>query len=304
MKKALILVLAAMICLVAYYTWSFADGDFTSGNATITDEVESIEIDWTSGSVTVAYHDENTVILEETSDRPINGDDRMRWKMDGKTLVVEYNTPALFRFFSPSKALTVTLPKGRNLKKAEIIATSADIRVPELTAGEIALGSTSGEVNATVSAPFVYGESTSGDVTLKVTGRTDQVKMGSTSGRLNLTLEEAEKAELGTTSGGIILEAGNVKQADLGSTSGDIHVKAGAFEQMKINATSGSVNAELSANPGFTAKVSQTSGDFDSTLALAKNGDTWSCGDGSAKLEIGTTSGDVRLTELKEESAK
>lgn len=299
MKKVLILILAVMICLVAYYTWSFADGDFTSGNATITDEVDSIDINWTSGSVTVAYHDADTVILEETSDRPINGDDRMRWKMDGKTLVVEYNTPALFRFFSPSKALTITLPKGKSLKKADIIATSADIYVPELTAEEIALGSTSGDVEAAVTAPVVYGESTSGNVILKVTGKTDRVKMGSTSGRLNLTLEEAEKAELGTTSGGIRLEAGNVKQADLGSTSGEISVKVSAFEQMKINATSGSVDLELSSDPGFTAKVSQTSGDFDSTLALAKDGDTWSCGDGSGKLEIGTTSGDVRVTELK-----
>ena len=223
MKKALILVLAVMICLVAYYTWSFADGDFTSGNATITDEVESIDINWTSGSVTVTYHDADTVILEETSDRPINGDDRMRWKMDGKTLVVEYNTPVFLRFSSPTKALTVTLPRGKSLKKADIIATSADIHVPELAAEEIALG----------------------------------------------------------------------------STSGGISVKVNAFEQMKINVTSGSVDAELSADPGFTAKVSQTSGDFDSALALTKNGDVWSCGDGSGKLEIGTTSGDVRLTELK-----
>ena len=299
MKKVLILVLAVVICLVAYYTWSFADGGFTSGNATITDEVENIDINWTSGSVTVAYHDADTVILEETSDRPIDGDDRMRWKIEGTTLVVEYNTPALFRFFSPTKALTVTLPRGKSLKKAGIIATSADIHVPELSAEEIALGSTSGDVEAAVTAPVVYGESTSGDVTLKVTGRTDRVKMGSTSGRLNLTLEEAEKAELGTTSGGIRLEAGKVKQADLGSTSGGISVKANAFEQMKISSTSGSVDAELSADPGFTAKISQTSGDFDSALALAKNGDIWFCGDGSGKLEIGTTSGDIRLTELK-----
>ena len=299
MKKALILVLAVMICLVAYYTWSFADGDFTSGNATITDEVESIDINWTSGSVTVTYHDADTVILEETSDRPINGDDRMRWKIDGKTLVVEYNTPVFLRFSSPTKALTVTLPRGKSLKKADIIATSADIHVPELAAEEIALGSTSGDVEAAVTAPVVYGESTSGNVTLKVTGRTDVVKMGSTSGHLNLSLEEAEKAELGTTSGGIRMEAGSVKQADIGSTSGGISVKVNAFEQMKINATSGSVDAELSADPGFTAKVSQTSGAFDSALALTTNGDVWSSGDGNGKLEIGTTSGDVRLTELK-----
>ena len=298
MKKALILILAGMLCLVAYYTWSIAD-EYTSGGGTITDAVENIRIDWTSGSVTVKYHDAETVILEETGDRPIEGDDRMRWKMDGKTLVIEYNTPKLFRFFSPTKALTVTLPKGMSLKKAEINATSADITVPEMTAEEIYLGSTSGDVNAAVSAPVVYGESTSGDVTLKLNGRADRVKMGSTSGRLSLTADDAEQAELGTTSGGIFLEAEQVKQANLGSTSGDIRVQVRSFEQMKISATSGSVNAALSAEPGFTSKISTTSGDFNSTMPLTQEGDSRTCGDGSGKLVIGTTSGDVNLTELK-----
>jgi hypothetical protein len=301
MKKVLIAVLVLMVCLVGYHIWSLAD-DYTSGGATITDAVENIEINWTSGKVTVAYHDADTVILEETADRAINGDDRMRWKMNGKTLVVEYNTPGFFDFLNfskPSKALTVTLPKGISLKKANILATSADIIVPELRAEEIVLGSTSGDVKAEVTAPVVYGESTSGDVTLKVDGKAENVKMGATSGRLELTIAEAEMADIGTTSGDIFLEAETVKDAKIGSTSGDIRMKVKAFEKMIIGATSGSVDAELSAEPGFTALVSTTSGGFSSAIALAKNGDTWSCGDGSAKLEIGTTSGDVKIAELR-----
>ena len=299
MKKAMVMILAIMVCLVAYHVWSFADGNFTSGGATITDAVENIDIEWTAGSVTVAYHDEDTVILEESSDRPINGDDRMRWKMDGKTLVIEYNSPVLFRFFTPTKALTVTLPKGISLKKTEISTTSADINIPELNAEEVVFGSTSGDVNATVTAPAVRGESTSGDVILKLNGKVNSVKMGSTSGRLSLALEEAERAELGTTSGGINLEAGSVKRADLGSTSGDINVKARTFEQMKIETTSGGVTAELSADPGFTARVSTLSGDLSSDLALSRKGDILTCGNGSGKLEIGTTSGDIRLAEME-----
>ena len=301
MKKVLIVVLVLIVCLAGWYAGSVAD-DYTSGGATITDAVEAFEIHWTSGSVTVAYHDADTVILEETADRAINGNDRMCWKMDGKKLVVEYNTPGFFDFLSfskPSKALTVTLPKGIRLKQADIIATSADIIVPELTAEEVALGSTSGDVKAEVTAPVVYGESTSGNVTLKVNGKAKNVKLGATSGSLSLILEEAEKADLGTTSGEVSLEAENVKEARLGTTSGGIRVKVKTFGKMKIGATSGSVDAELSAEPGFTAEVSTTSGDFDSEMPLAKNGNTWSCGDGSAKLEIGVTSGNVKITELK-----
>jgi len=167
--------LVLTVCLAGYYTWSVADG-YTSGGATVTDAVETIDIRWTSGSVTVGYHDADTVILEEEAVRPIEGNDRLRWKLDGKTLVVEYNTPGFLDFLNftkPSKALTVTLPKGIALKKADIIATSADIVVPELTAEEITIGSTSGDVKAEVTAPVVYGESTSGDVILKVNGKAD-----------------------------------------------------------------------------------------------------------------------------------
>ena len=106
MKRALIVLLVLMTCLFAYNARTLADG-FTDGGATITDAVESIDIRWTSGSVTVAYHDADSVILEEKADRAITGNDRMRWKMEGKTLVVEYNTPEFFDFLNfgkPSKA--------------------------------------------------------------------------------------------------------------------------------------------------------------------------------------------------------
>ena len=299
MKKTMILILAVMACLFAWYAWSFADGSFSEGNATITGRVESVRISWTSGLVTVAYHDADTVLLEEKADRPVNGNDRMRWKMDGTTLVVEYNTPRFFSFFSPSKALTVTLPQGISLKRAEIEATSADIVIPEMAAEEVVLGSTSGDVSASVAASAVSGGSTSGSIDLKVCGSTGNVKLGTTSGMLSVAVGQAENVALDTTSGGIRLEAEEVGKAALGSTSGDISAQVKAFGQMHIGATSGSVNAALSAAPGFTAKVSTTSGDFSSDIPLSKDGNSWSCGDGSAALEIGTTSGDVKLAELK-----
>ena len=68
MKKILIAVLVLTVCLAGYYTWSVADG-YTSGGATVTDAVETIDIRWTSGSVTVGYHDADTVILEEEAVR-------------------------------------------------------------------------------------------------------------------------------------------------------------------------------------------------------------------------------------------
>ena len=79
------------------------------------------------------------------------------------------------------------------------------------------------------------------------------------------------------------------------STSGNIEVSLGGIRQLEINATSGSIRAALPENPGFTARVSTTSGDVTCAIPASKEGDRYVCGDGSAKVEITATSGDVRI---------
>jgi hypothetical protein len=63
----------------------------------------------------------------------------------------------------------------------------------------------------------------------------------------------------------------------------------------KIHATSGSISATLPELPGLSGRVSTTSGSFETGLPLTKNGDTYSCGDGSMHFDISTTSGSVRI---------
>ena len=313
---AAVLILAA--CLIVYHDFAFAEGKYNSGEARITDAVESIDIRWVAGSVNVELHDADTVLLQETADREIKKEDQMRWRLEGKTLVVEFSKFRLFNFFTPKKALTVTLPRNLHLKNAKISATSADITVPEMTAEELRLESTSGDIRVSAAAEKVFCEATSGDMTLKINGKAKNVKtgstsgnqtlilnetetaeMGSTSGKLTLAVEKAEKVRMGATSGTILLDAGQVGTADLGSTSGNIGVKAKAFEKISVGATSGDVTAELSAEPGFTARVDHTSGSFNNAIALSKHGNEWSCGNGSGQLKISTTSGDIQLKALE-----
>ena len=197
----------------------------------------------------------------------------------------------------------------------KIDATSADISVPEMTAEEIRFDSTSGDVNAAVTTPDVSADSTSGDVTLKVNGRADRVKAESTSGKLSVTLEETDRAEMGTTSGGIRLAlsgkaesvklhstSGNIDagiaaadKTEISSTSGSVSAELAAFGTLKIDSTSGVVTARLPGEPGFTCSVDTASGSFSSDLALTKDGNSYTCGDGSANAAIDTTSGDIRI---------
>ena len=122
----------------------------------------------------------------------------------------------------------------------------------------------------------IEANSTSGGVSLTVSGTADDVKLHSTSGNIYTSLASVKKAEISSTSGSF---TGTVK----------------SFDDLKIDTTSGRVNASLGTDPGFTCKVSSSSGDFSSELSLVTNGNTYTCGDGSAKCEIGTSSGDIWL---------
>ena len=83
------------------------------------------------------------------------------------------------------------------------------------------------------------------------------------------------------------------------STSGNIYVMLGKMNSLDIDATSGNVTAALPAEPGFTAHVGTTSGAFNSDIALTRNGDDYVCGNGSVKVSIDTTSGNIRMEEMR-----
>ena len=70
-----------------------------------------------------------------------------------------------------------------------------------------------------------------------------------------------------------------------------------ALTDLGIDVTSGDVTAALPTEPGYRARVTTTSGSFNADVPLSKDGDEYLCGDGSGRVEIQVTSGDVRLTE-------
>ena len=280
---------------------SYANADkYTSGGTEILDIVKNLEVNWTSGRVNVAYHAENTVKLEETAQRSLSDDEKVRWWMDGDTLRVQFTKPGI-RWNMPGKELTITLPEGIVLENAQIQATSAEITVPALKAEKLEIGSTSGNIEAAAEAKTATAESTSGDIKLKLSGKADSVRIGSTSGDISLEAEKAGSISAGSTSGGIGIRAEEAEKVKAGSTSGNIDVSLRKVLILDIGATSGNVTAALSETPGFTAEISTVSGKFTNSLALTKDGSRYVCGDGSTDVKIGTTSGNVRIEAVEEE---
>ena len=78
------------ICNVMGATYENAES-YTKGAADISENVKNLDIHWTSGRINVAYHKENTVLLEESANKSISADMEMRWWLDGDTLRVQYS---------------------------------------------------------------------------------------------------------------------------------------------------------------------------------------------------------------------
>ena len=273
----------------------YANADrYTSGDAQITDEIRNLDINWTSGKVTVAYHAENTVTLRESAARPLSDDEKLQWWTEGDTLHVQFTKPGI-RWNMPAKELTVTLPEGAVPEQAAIHTTSGDILIPELKAKVLILDSTSGDISAAAETKNAEINATSGSQTIRLTGEADTVRINSTSGSIDVEAEKAAIIEAASTSGGVRISAEECRETKANSTSGDIGVTLKKMERLNIGATSGSVTVKLPEDPGFTADVSTTSGDFTYGIGLSREGNSYVCGDGSGRVEIGTTSGNVRM---------
>ena len=334
MNRKQVLSIGIVICgavLILAILWALGNltggtalaAGYTAGDAEITGQVKNLDLQWTSGRIVFATHSGSTIRLQETCSKPLAEDEKMQWLLDGDTLRVRYEKPAFRPFsFGKEKVLTVTLPEGLALTDALISATSAGVEIPALQAQQLKLDVTSGDITAAAVAEQVDVSSTSGDITLTLNGAVKDLKVSATSGNVGLTAADVQRVQVTSTSGGIGLtasragdvslhstsgsvyarveEAGSIR---LGSTSGGIRVLTERFDTLSSDSTSGSVRAFLPALPGFKADLHTTSGRVTCTLPLTRDGSTYVCGDGSARVDIGTTSGDITVMDAADPAA-
>ena len=291
---------------------------YTAGQASITDTVRSLDIDWVNGAVHIAYGTENAVLLSETANKPVSGDKQLHWWLDGDTLRVRFTKPGINLHWDIEKVLTVTLPEGFGLENVSISATSGDLDIPALKADRLTLETTSGDTSAVADAVWITCSSTSGHIGLTSLGSAKEITAGATSGGIRIDAASADtltakltsgdvsvkvgqvgKLTASSTSGKIRAEAESMAEGSFHTTSGGIDVQAAALEKLNVDATSGDVTVRLPADVGMTAHVDTTSGGFTYGIPMTSSDGAYVCGDGSAAVRISTTSGDVRIDALK-----
>ena len=223
MKKGIALLLALVVTLaLAACTQtpppSRTDGEgtalpdegYSAGNGDIVqlNGFRSINIDWTSGLVTVELYDGQGIELSETM---MDGGDvslRMEWRVDEDDSTLDILSQPLTVSASEKKHLTVKLPRSMVLHELDIHTVSADVSVDlteedTLTLQELDVSSVSGNVSVSAAnAGEISLSTTSGAVSV----RTAKLEADTISGMVALTLEVLPaELEVETVSGGVAL---------------------------------------------------------------------------------------------------
>ncbi|MBE5938407.1 MAG: DUF4097 domain-containing protein [Lachnospiraceae bacterium] len=229
---------------------------YTTGGATIDDEVKTLDISWVSGNVNIKYHEENTIIFEEDGST-FEEDEKLRYWLDGTTLRIKYVKSGMRKYGNLNKQLTIYIPATAEFTDLNIDTVSAGIHVEGISADNVRI------------------ESVSGSFVAKLQGETSKVDVETVSGKINITGENIKNVNSESVSGAIVLTLDT------------------APEKINAETVSGKLTAYLPMETGFTLEVDKVSGDFECDFAVTKDNGTYVCGDGSGDYNFETVSGDI-----------
>ena len=208
------------------------DEGYSAGNVDIVqlNGFRSINIDWTSGFVTVELYDGQGIELSETM---MDGGDvslKMEWRVDEDDSTLDILSQPLTVSASEKKHLTVKLPRSMVLHELDIDTVSAAVSVDlkdedTLTLDELDVTSVSGAVSVNAAnAASISLSTTSGAISGSV--RTQGLETDSVSGNVDLTLDILPtELDIETSSGPVTLaiptgKTTSVLSVELRTTSG------------------------------------------------------------------------------------
>ena len=233
--------------------------------------------------------------LCETSSSSLSEDTSVHWFLDGTTLHIRFLKSGTYRSLRLAKDLTLTLPKDFAAKNVEISLASADFETETLRSEKIEISSASGDVSLTSAATGkIEISSTSGKINLIQKENCPKIKLNTASGSIRADVLQAGDLSANTASGKVEIRGTSFGDLSVDSASGDVQISViETLSECSIDTASGEVTLFLPEKMGFTAEIETGSGGFESDLALRQKGETYIAGDGKAKIEIDTASGDI-----------
>ncbi len=233
-------------------------GNVSSSGTIPAAQVTKLKIQWVAGSITIQPGDTDEITFSETA----NGEKPMVWKCDADELVIQFseNQWKLFGGIGRNrgrKDLVVTVPRQWVANEVKIEAVSADVKIADLSIGELNLDTVSG--------------------TTDVRGCTiDDVSLESVSGNIQY--------------------AGSLNRLEVDAVSANCAVSLSNLPQeISMEGVSGNMELTLPESCGFTLNMDKIKSNLTTDFAVIKNGKNYTFGDGSCKIEVNGVSGEVAI---------
>lgn len=261
MKKNLVSILLGLIplgltsCGLKMSVYPDAE-KYTAGNIEYSDvEVNTIDIVWLSGSLTLVEDEDATgITISEDTDLIEKEALVHSYFHDGILSVKYFYSGYWCNTFNYKKDLTITYKPG--LDSLKVSLTSGSLKAESIHAKEFDLNLTSGFV----------------DISSLV----------------------SEKADTDLTSGSVIFGKVVADEFDVDMTSGKAVVNYEAINKSSFSLTSGEIVMTLPSDGG-TVKVSKTSGSVKTNREGTFSKDTYQFGEGSAQIKVSMTSGTLTI---------
>jgi DUF4097 and DUF4098 domain-containing protein YvlB len=264
--------------------------------------INSINIDWVAGEVTIKPHDGAEIEITEYAQRELNDNEKVRFSTSGGRLTIRFREQNA-RGNMPQKRLDVLVPHElcANLYSFSVSTVSGRVDAESIGAGIFTAGSTSGAINISdVSSRTFEAKAISGAITV-ASVQSESIEISSTSGAITVTSAiAAGDMEIESISGTIRVTGSSAGTIDCNTTSGGIDIN-GAFDGVKLNSLSGRISMNNSASRS-NLRVGSTSGSVDMTGAFSRVDANTLSGGISVRstivpttLKIETTSGNVNI---------
>ncbi len=239
------------------------DEGYSAGNVDIVqlNGFRSINIDWTSGFVTVELYDGQGIELSETMMDDGDVSLKMEWRVNEDDSTLDIRSQPQLLSVSEEKHLMLKLPRSMVLHELDIDTVSAAVSV---------------------------------DLTDEDTLTLDELDVTSVSGAVSVNAANAASISLSTTSGAI---SGSVRTQELetDSVSGNVDLTLDILPtELDIETSSGPVTLAIPTGKTtsvLSVELRTTSGQFSSDVPVTHTKD--------APWEFQTVSGDVTITTVK-----
>ena len=292
-------------CSLALKTnYVYKDGEkYTAGDREIAEKIDTIDVDYMSGEIALVGSADEKVSIRETSEKQLDDKRKVHTWVEGSTLHVRYCASAKGLDLNKlNKKLEITVPKEVKYSNVKINASSADMNVGGLTSENVKINASSGDVTAEVEADNINIDVSSGNVNLKQTGNSSDIILGTSSGDIEADMDTVDSLNASASSGKLILNAKKIKELSTVTSSGKNEFRLSeAPEKSDISASSGDVTIYLPEELNLTADISVSSGKLFYEQKFSKDGKTYVCGNGSDKMKINTSSGDIDIKTLGKE---